>query len=111
MWVLDVHLTNLSRTLPVGIRNMKLEIIRNNETHLTPHLGNSMQGSHGEVPFPDAALPLAVRLKPVETISGKLRFFEWAGFTSGRVSLKLVFEANGKVHRDKASNFFDIPYV
>ena len=109
-WVLDAHLTNPSKTLPIGVRNIRLEVTRDNETHVVPHLGNSTEGSSGEVRFPEAALPLAVRIGPVETLSGKLRFFEGFGFAEGRVRLDLVFEeADGQIHRHTVSDFFDIP--
>ena len=111
-WVLDVHITNPSRTLPLGIRNMRLEVIREDVTHSFPHLGNSTYGSSGEVPFAGTGLPLAVRIDPVTTISGKPRFYEWDGFTEGRVRLDLALEeSDGQVHRYTVSEFFDIPQV
>ncbi len=109
-WVLDVHLTNPSKILPIGIRNITLEVTRGDETHSLPHLGNSTAGSDGAVLFHEAALPVAVRLAPVETLSGKLRFFEWSGFEEGRVRLDLVLEeADGQIHRHEVTAFFDIP--
>ena len=108
-WVLTAHLTNASTTLPIGVRNMKLEVTRGYEVHIVPHLGVSTEGSSGEVPFHEAALPVAVRLKPVETLSGKLRFFERSGFAEGSVRLDLVFEeADGQVHHHNIAESFKI---
>jgi hypothetical protein len=107
--VVNVHLINPSPTLPVGVRNIRLEVNRGDVTHIVPHLGTSVYGSDGEVPFADAALPLAVRLDPVGMLSGKLRFFEWFGFAHGRVKLVLAYEeANGQIHRHLVTEFFDI---
>jgi len=60
--------------------------------------------------FAEAALPVAVRIEPVETLPGKLRFFEWDGFAPGSVRLALVLEGAGaQIHRHTVSEFFDIP--
>ena len=109
-WVVDVHLTNPSKTLPVGMRNIRLEVIREDTTHSFPHLGNGTRGSSGLVQSPEAALPVAVRIEPVTTLSGKLRFFEWNGFIEGKVKLDLILEeSDGQVHRHTVSECFCIP--
>lgn len=110
-WVLDVHLTNLSRTVPIGVRNIRLEITKGDEVHSVPHLGESSEGWAEEVPNCEGALPVAVRIEPVETRSGKLRFLEQSGFTEGRVNLVLVLEeADGRVHRHTVAEALGLPF-
>ena len=109
-WVLDVRLSNPSRTLPIGVRNIRLEITKGEEVHSVPHLGESREGWAEEVPFSEGALPVSLRIDPVETRSGRLRFFEPSGFTVGKVKLVLVLEeADGRVHRHTVAEALGLP--
>ena len=93
-WVLDVIITNASRTLPVGIKRFVLEITRGDESHILPHIGKDTYGSNEEVPFPDLALEESLRIEPVTTVRGKLRFLDRSpfGFNEGSVALILNVE-------------------
>ena len=82
IWVVDASLTNKSRHLPLAVMGFILRVTRGIEVHELPHLGRDTYGSHGEVPYADEALETRVRLGPVDTVDGKLRFLDPLPFSS-----------------------------
>ena len=100
-WVLDISLTNASRTLPVGIKSFVLDVTRGIEGHILNHIGKDIYGSNEEVPFPELALDETLRIEPVTTVRGKLRFLDRGPFSpiEGSVALALIVEeSDGRRH-------------
>ena len=83
-----------TRQYLLAIMSFVLEVSRGIEVHVLHHLGTDTYGSHGEVPFADQALERKVRLNPVESIDGKLRFLDHSPFSPGQVELTLIVEAS-----------------
>ena len=93
-WTLDLTLTNPSLQFPVGIKAFVLEVERGVEGHILHHLGRDTRWSNSLVPFSSDALDESLRIEPVTTVKGKLRFLDTNSFILGEgpVGLTLMAE-------------------
>jgi len=96
-WMLDITLTNSSRSLPIGIKSFVLEVSRFDEGHIMNHIGKDKYGSNQHVPLSDSDLDESLRIEPVTTVRGNLRFLDRFPFSlnAGAVTLVLIVEESG----------------